>query len=106
MIAGTALEGRGERRVICIDASKKPDEQPIEAIRLAARTEGMQVDRHDQGRGDPSRLPRALRPFGGQPALSAYAHTPGLGGWQPNPSQPEYADVRGVYSDAALDSTL
>jgi 1-aminocyclopropane-1-carboxylate deaminase len=135
MIAGTALEGRGDRRVIGIDASKTkektvdqvtriakqtaaaigvdrdlrsdeivvvdgyagpaygiPDDQTIEAIQLAARTEGMLTDPVYEGKsmagligmvraGEISPGSRVLYAhLGGQPALSAYAHTPGLGG--------------------------
>ena len=135
MIAGTALEGRGDRRVIGIDASKTlektvdqvtricrftaeaigvqreirpdeitvvdgyagpaygiPDEQTIEAIHLAARTEGMLTDPVYEGKSmagligmvRKGEIPAGSRVLyahlGGQPALSAYAHTPGLGG--------------------------
>jgi 1-aminocyclopropane-1-carboxylate deaminase len=135
MIAGTALEGRGNRRVVGIDASKtldktrdqvtriarqtaarigvdrdlrddeitivdgyagplygQPDEQTIEAIHLAARTEGMITDPVYEGKSmagliglvRSGEIPRGSRVLyahlGGQPALSAYAHTPGLGG--------------------------
>jgi 1-aminocyclopropane-1-carboxylate deaminase len=135
MIAGVALEDRGDRRVIGIDASKTldqtrvqvtkiaqataaaigverelradeitivdgyagplygvPDERTIEAIQLAARTEGMLTDPVYEGKsmagliglirsGDIPPGSRVLYAhLGGQPALSAYAHTPGLGG--------------------------
>jgi 1-aminocyclopropane-1-carboxylate deaminase len=135
MIAGTALEGRRDRRVIGIDASKTlektldqvtriarstaqaigvdrdlradeitlvdgyagpvygvPDEQTIEAIQLAARTEGMLTDPVYEGKSmagligmvRSTEIPAGSRVLyahlGGQPALSAYAHTPGLGG--------------------------
>jgi 1-aminocyclopropane-1-carboxylate deaminase len=135
MIAGTALEGRGDRRVIGIDASGTldktvdqvtriarftaeaigvdrdlrsdeitvvdgyvgpaygiPDEQTIEAIHLAARTEGMLTDPVYEGKsmagligmvrsGEIAAGSRVLYAhLGGQPALSAYAHTTGLGG--------------------------
>ena len=135
MISGVALEGRGDRRVIGIDASRTldqtrdqvtriarataaaigveralrddeivlvdgyagpvygvPDEATIEAIQLAARTEGMLTDPVYEGKsmagliglirsGEIPRGSRALYAhLGGQPALSAYAHTPGLGG--------------------------
>jgi 1-aminocyclopropane-1-carboxylate deaminase len=135
MIAGTALEGRSDRRIVGIDASKtlektreqvtriarqtavkigvvrdlrddeitlidgyagplygQPDEQTIEAIQLAARTEGMITDPVYEGRSmagligmvRSGEIPRGSRVLyahlGGQPALSAYAHTPGLGG--------------------------
>jgi len=135
MIAGTALEGRRDRRVIGIDASKTmektldqvtriaratsaaigverdlradeitlidgyagpiygvPDEQTIEAIQLAARTEGMLTDPVYEGKSmagmigmiRSGEIPAGSRVLyahlGGQPALSAYAHTPGLGG--------------------------
>jgi 1-aminocyclopropane-1-carboxylate deaminase len=135
MIAGSALEGRGDRRIIGIDASKTvdktrdqvariarataaaigverelrddeivlvagyegpaygiPDEPTIEAIQLAARTEGMLTDPVYEGKsmagliglvrsGDIPPGSRVLYAhLGGQPALSAYAHTPGLGG--------------------------
>lgn len=134
MIAGTALEGRGDRRVIGIDASKTldqtreqvtriasatataigvdrdlradeielvdgyagpvygvPDEQTIDAIQLAARTEGMITDPVYEGKSmagligmvRSGEIPAGSRVLyahlGGQPALSAYAHTPGLG---------------------------
>lgn len=134
MIAGVALEGRGDRRVIGIDASKTmdktleqvariarataeligvqrelgddemtivdgyagpvygvPDEQTIEAIQLAARTEGMLTDPVYEGKSmagligliRSGEIPAGSRVLyahlGGQPALSAYAHTPGLG---------------------------
>jgi 1-aminocyclopropane-1-carboxylate deaminase len=135
MIAGTALEGRGDRRIIGIDASKtldqtreqvmriasataaaigvdreltadeielvdgyagplygQPDEQTIDAIQLAARTEGMITDPVYEGKSmagligmvRSTDIPAGSRVLyahlGGQPALSAYAHTPGLGG--------------------------
>jgi len=135
MIAGVALEDRGNRRVIGIDASKTmdetleqvtriarataeligverelrddeitlvdgyagpvygvPDDQTIEAIQLAARTEGMITDPVYEGKsmagligmirsGEIQPGSRVLYAhLGGQPALSAYAHTPGLGG--------------------------
>ena len=135
MIAGTALEGRGDRRVIGIDASGTlektvdqvtriarstaeaigvdrdlrpdeitvvdgyvgpaygiPDEQTVEAIHLAARTEGMLTDPVYEGKSmagligmvRSGEIPAGSRVLyahlGGQPALSAYAHTPGLGG--------------------------
>ena len=135
MIAGVALEGRDDRRVIGIDASKTldttrgqvtriaqataaaigveralrddeitlvdgyagplygvPDEGTIEAIQLAARTEGMLTDPVYEGKsmagligligsGEIAPGSRVLYAhLGGQPALSAYAHTPGLGG--------------------------
>ena len=134
MIAGFALEGRDDRRVIGIDASKTldqtvdqvtriandtaerdrgrprpasrrdhgvdgyagpaygiPDEQTIEAIHLAARTEGMLTDPVYEGKSmagligmiRSGEIPAGSRVLyahlGGQPALSAYAHTPGLG---------------------------
>ena len=135
MIAGTALEGRGDRRVIGIDASKTlektrdqvariarqtaaaigvernltpdeitlvdgyagplygvPDEATIEAIQLCARTEGVITDPVYEGKSMAGligmvrsiEIPKGSRVLyahlGGQPALSAYAHTPGLGG--------------------------
>jgi 1-aminocyclopropane-1-carboxylate deaminase len=135
MIAGAALEGRDDRRVIGVDASKTldetvsqvgriarataavigverdlrddeitvadgyagpaygvPDDGTIEAIHLAARTEGMLTDPVYEGKsmagligmirsGDIPRGSRVLYAhLGGQPALSAYAHTSGLGG--------------------------
>jgi 1-aminocyclopropane-1-carboxylate deaminase len=135
MIAGTALEGRGDRRVIGIDASGTlektvdqvtriarstaeaigvdrdlrpdeitivdgyvgpaygiPDEGTIEAIHLAARTEGMLTDPVYEGKSmagmigmvRSGEIPAGSRVLyahlGGQPALPAYAHTPGLGG--------------------------
>lgn len=134
MIAGVALEGRDDRRVIGIDASKTlertvaqvtsiarataeaigvrrelrddeitvvegyagpvygvPDEQTIEAIHLAARTEGMLTDPVYEGKSMAGligmvrggEIPSGSRVLyahlGGQPALPAYAHTPGLG---------------------------
>ena len=134
MIAGTALEGRSDRRIVGIDASKTidktrdqvariarataaaigverelrddeitlvdgyagplygvPDEQTIEAIQLAARTEGMLTDPVYEGKSmagligmvRSTEIPAGSRVLyahlGGQPALSAYAHTPGLG---------------------------
>ncbi|HJT63656.1 MAG TPA: 1-aminocyclopropane-1-carboxylate deaminase [Candidatus Limnocylindria bacterium] len=134
MVAGVALEGRDDRRVIGIDASKTldktlvqvtsiarstaeaigvtrelrddevtlvdgyagpvygaPDEQTIEAIQLAARTEGMLTDPVYEGKSMAGligmirsrEIPAGSRVLyahlGGQPALSAYAHTPGLG---------------------------
>ena len=69
-----------------------PDEATIEAIQLAARTEGMLTDPVYEGKsmaglvglvrsGEIARGSRVLYAhLGGQPALSAYAHTPGLGG--------------------------
>ena len=134
MIAGFALEGRGERRVIGIDASKTyeqtldqvtriandtaarigvdrslstdeitlvagyegpaygiPDQQTVEAIHLAARTEGMLTDPVYEGKsmagligmirsGDiPPGSKVLYAHLGGQPALSAYVGAPGLG---------------------------
>src|SRR5262245_2977517 len=134
MIAGVALEGRTDRRIIGIDASRTldktrdqvsriarataaaigverdlrddeitivdgyagpmygvPDEGTIEAIHLAARTEGMLTDPVYEGKSmaglvglvRSGEIPRGSRVLyahlGGQPALSAYAHTPGLG---------------------------
>jgi 1-aminocyclopropane-1-carboxylate deaminase len=134
MIAGFALEGRPDRRVIGIDASATlertidqvtriasdtaeriglgralrddeitvvpgyegpaygiPDESTIEAIRLAARTEGMLSDPVYEGKslaglmgmireGEIAPGSRVLYAhLGGQPALSAYADIPGLG---------------------------
>ena len=135
MIAGTALEGRNDRRIVGIDASKtldqtreqvariarataaaidvgrdlrddeitlidgyagplygQPDDGTIEAIQLAARTEGMLTDPVYEGKSmagligmvRSGEIPPGARVLyahlGGQPALSAYAHTPGLGG--------------------------
>jgi 1-aminocyclopropane-1-carboxylate deaminase len=135
MIAGVALEGRDDRKVIGVDASGTlektvaqvtriasatadligvtrelrddeilvrsgyagpaygiPDDQTIEAIQLAARTEGMITDPVYEGKSmagvigmiRTGEIPRGSRVLyahlGGQPALSAYAHTPGLGG--------------------------
>ena len=134
MIAGFALEHRGGRRVIGIDASKTleqtrsqvgriaaatverigvdralrddeitlvagyegpaygvPDEQTVEAIHLAARTEGMLTDPVYEGKSmagligmiRSGEIPPGSRVLyahlGGQPALSAYAGAPGLG---------------------------
>ena len=134
MIAGVALEGRDDRRVIGVDASKTldktvaqvariarataetigvkrelrddeitvvdgyagplygiPDAQTIEAIHLAARTEGMLTDPVYEGKSmagligmiRSGQIPSGSRVLyahlGGQPALSAYAHTRGLG---------------------------
>src|SRR5688572_14939722 len=134
MIAGTALEGRGDRRVIGIDASGTlektvdqvsriarftaeaigvdrdlradeitvvdgyagpaygiPDEQTIEAIHLAGRTEGMLTDPVYEGKSmagligmiRSGEIPAGSRVLyahlGGQPALSAYASVRGLG---------------------------
>jgi 1-aminocyclopropane-1-carboxylate deaminase len=134
MIAGFALEGRDDRRVIGIDASKTleqtvaqvtriaddtaeriglgralrpeeitvidgyagpaygvPDEQTVDAIQLVARTEGMLTDPVYEGKSmagligmvRSGEIPAGSRVLyahlGGQPALSAYAHTPGLG---------------------------
>jgi 1-aminocyclopropane-1-carboxylate deaminase len=135
MIAGAALEGRGDRRIVGIDASKTldktrdqltriakatataigverdlrddeitlvdgyagpiygvPDEGTIEAIQLSARTEGVITDPVYEGKSmagligmvRSGEIPAGSRVLyahlGGQPALSAYAHTPGLGG--------------------------
>ena len=135
MVAGVALEGRPERRIVGIDASKTidrtreqvtriarqtaaaigldrdlgddevmlidgyagprygvPDESTIEAIQVAARTEGMLTDPVYEGKSmagligliRSGEIPPGSRVLyahlGGQPALSAYAHTPGLGG--------------------------
>jgi 1-aminocyclopropane-1-carboxylate deaminase len=135
MIAGAALEGRTDRRIVGIDASRTieqtrdqvtriaratataigvdrdlrddevvlvdgyagpaygiPDEQTIEAIQLAARTEGMLTDPVYEGKSmagligliGSGEIPPGSRVLyahlGGQPALPAYAHTPGLGG--------------------------
>ena len=134
MIAGFALEGRDDRRVLGIDASKTPeqtlaqvtriasdtaerigvgralgpeeivlvdgyagpsygipDEQTVDAIRLVARTEGMLTDPVYEGKSmagligmvRSGEIPPGSRVLyahlGGQPALSAYANTPGLG---------------------------
>ena len=134
MIAGFALEGRDDRRVMGIDASKTleqtisqvtriandtaerigvgralrgdevviidgyagpaygiPDEQTIEAIHLAARTEGMLTDPVYEGKSMAGligmirggEIPAGSRVLyvhlGGQPALPAYAGAPGLG---------------------------
>jgi 1-aminocyclopropane-1-carboxylate deaminase len=144
MIAGAALEGRDDRRVIGVDASKTldktvnqvsriarataaaigverelrddeitvadgyagplygvPDEGTIEAIHLAARTEGMLTDPVYEGKsmagligmirsGDIPRGSRVLYAhLGGQPALSAYAHTAGLGAPSQNAASSE-----------------
>jgi 1-aminocyclopropane-1-carboxylate deaminase len=135
MIAGAALEGRTNRRIVGIDASKTlektreqvgriarqtaakigvgrdlredeitivdgyagplygvPDEGTIEAIQLAARTEAMITDPVYEGKSmagligmvRSGEIPKGSRVLyahlGGQSALSAYAHTPGLGG--------------------------
>jgi 1-aminocyclopropane-1-carboxylate deaminase len=135
MIAGAALEGRRDRRIVGIDASKTmhktreqvtriarataaaigvdrdlrddeitlidgyagpiygvPDEGTIEAIQLCARTEGVITDPVYEGKSmagligmvRSGEIPAGSRVLyahlGGQPALSAYAHTPGLGG--------------------------
>jgi 1-aminocyclopropane-1-carboxylate deaminase len=135
MIAGAAREGRGDRRIVGIDASKTldktraqltriarataaaidverdlrddeitlvdgyagpiygvPDEGTIEAIQLCARTEGVITDPVYEGKSmagligmvRSGEIPKGSRVLyahlGGQPALSAYAHTPGLGG--------------------------
>ena len=134
MIAGFALEGRDDRRVVGIDASKTleqtvaqvtriandtadkigvgrplrpdeitvvdgyagprygiPDETTVEAIHLAARTEGMLTDPVYEGKSmagligmiRSGEIPAGSRVLyahlGGQPALSAYASVPGLG---------------------------
>jgi 1-aminocyclopropane-1-carboxylate deaminase len=69
-----------------------PDDATIEAIQLAARTEGMLTDPVYEGKSmagligmvRSGEIPPGSRVLyahlGGQPALSAYAHTPGLGG--------------------------
>lgn len=69
-----------------------PDQQTIEAIQRAARTEGMLTDPVYEGKSmagmigmiQSGAIPAGSRVLyahlGGQPALSAYAHTPGLGG--------------------------
>jgi 1-aminocyclopropane-1-carboxylate deaminase len=134
MIAGFALEGRSDRRVIGIDASNTyeqtleqvtriandtavrigvdrplssdeitlvagyegpaygiPDQQTVEAIHLAARTEGMLTDPVYEGKsmagligmirsGEIAPGSKVLYAhLGGQPALPAYAGFPGLG---------------------------
>jgi 1-aminocyclopropane-1-carboxylate deaminase len=134
MIAGFALEGRDDRTVIGVDASKTlqqtrdqvtriandtaeriglgralrpeeinvvdgyagpaygvPDQQTVEAIHLAARTEGMLTDPVYEGKSiagligmvRSGEIPTGSRVLyahlGGQPALSAYVTTPGLG---------------------------
>jgi 1-aminocyclopropane-1-carboxylate deaminase len=68
-----------------------PDESTIEAIHLAARTEGMLTDPVYEGKslaglmgmirkGEIAPGSRVLYAhLGGQPALSAYANVPGLG---------------------------
>ena len=68
-----------------------PDERTIEAIHLAARTEGMLTDPVYEGKSmagligmvRSGEIPAGSRVLyahlGGQPALSAYAGTPGLG---------------------------
>ena len=67
------------------------DDATIEAIQLAARTEGMLTDPVYEGKSmagligmvRSGEIPPGSRVLyahlGGQPALSAYAHTPGLG---------------------------
>jgi 1-aminocyclopropane-1-carboxylate deaminase len=69
-----------------------PDDQTIEAIQLCARTEGVITDPVYEGKSmagligmvRSGEIPKGTRVLyahlGGQPALSAYAHTPGLGG--------------------------
>jgi 1-aminocyclopropane-1-carboxylate deaminase len=69
-----------------------PDESTIEAIQLCARSEGMLTDPVYEGKSmagligmvRTGEIPTGSRVLyahlGGQPALSAYAHTPGLGG--------------------------
>ena len=69
-----------------------PDEGTLEAIHLAARTEGMLTDPVYEGKSmagligmiRSGEIPAGSRVLyahlGGQPALSAYANTPGLGG--------------------------
>ena len=69
-----------------------PDEPTIEAIHLAARTEGMLTDPVYEGKSmagligmiRAGEIPAGSRVLyahlGGQPALSAYAHAEGLGG--------------------------
>ncbi len=134
MIAGFALEGRHDRRILGIDASGTldqtvdqvtrianataerigvdrdleadeitvlagyegpaygvPDEQTIEAIHLAARTEGMITDPVYEGKSMaglidlvrsgsfPAGWKVLYAHLGGQPALPAYAGAPGLG---------------------------
>ena len=134
MIAGFALEGRDDRRVVGVDASKTlrqtiaqvtriandtaerigvgralrpdeitvvdgyagpaygiPDVQTVEAIHLVARTEGMLTDPVYEGKSmagligmvRSGEIPAGSRVLyahlGGQPALSAYVQTPGLG---------------------------
>jgi 1-aminocyclopropane-1-carboxylate deaminase len=134
MIAGFALEGRDDRRVIGVDASATlaktrqqvariardtaariglgrdlredeivvvggyqgpaygiPDEGTVEAIHLAARTEGMLSDPVYEGKSmaglvdmvRSGRIAAGSRVLyahlGGQPALPAYAGVPGLG---------------------------
>jgi 1-aminocyclopropane-1-carboxylate deaminase len=149
MIAGVALEGRDDRKIIGIDASKTlektlaqvtriarataeaigierplredeitlvdgyagplygvPDEQTIDAIQLAARTEGMLTDPVYEGKSmagligmvRSGAIPSGSRVLyahlGGQPALSAYAHTPGLGGASPGKAAEEPVSAR------------
>ena len=134
MVAGFALEGRDDRRILGIDASGTlgqtvdqetriaaataerigvgrdlrsdeitvlpgyegpaygvPDEQTIEAIHLAARTEGMITDPVYEGKSMAGliglvrngSIPPGSKVLyvhlGGQPALPAYAGAPGLG---------------------------
>jgi 1-aminocyclopropane-1-carboxylate deaminase len=134
MVAGFALEGREDRRVIGIDGSATqartreqvtriardtaerigltrelrddevillggyegpaygiPDEGTVEAIHLAARTEGMLTDPVYEGKSmaglvglvRSGQIPAGSRVLyahlGGQPALPAYAGVPGLG---------------------------
>lgn len=134
MIAGFALESRGDRRVIGVDASATlsqtidqvtriaagtaerigvgrdlrddeitvvdgyegpaygvPDDQTVEAIHLAARTEGMLTDPVYEGKsiagligmvrsGEiPAGSTVLYAHLGGQPALPAYVNVPGLG---------------------------
>jgi 1-aminocyclopropane-1-carboxylate deaminase len=69
-----------------------PDEATLDAMRVAARTEGMITDPVYEGKSmagligmiRSGEIPAGSRVLyahlGGQPALSAYAHTPGLGG--------------------------
>jgi 1-aminocyclopropane-1-carboxylate deaminase len=96
--AAIGLKGElGDDEITVVDgyagpAYGVPDEQTVEAIQLAARTEGMLTDPVYEGKSMAGligmirlgEIPPGSRVLyahlGGQPALSAYAHTPGLGG--------------------------
>ena len=99
LIAGVALEDSGRRKVVGIDASKTLDKTVAQVTSIARTTAaaiGVTRDLRDEGKSmagligmiRSGAIPAGSRVLyahlGGQPALSAYAHTPGLGGQEPS----------------------